>query len=351
MSFLQIRNLHKDLGEFRLKGVDLDLEKGKYLNIVGPTGAGKTILLECLVGFYSPDKGNILLEGEEITHKRPEKRNIGIVYQDYALMPHMDVYKNIAYGLHKKKIQDIPARVHEMAESLSITHLLHRKPQTLSGGEQQRVALARSLAVRPRLLLMDEPLSALDPTTKKSIRKMLRKVVFQVGTTVIHVTHDLDDVWTLADEAAVMREGLLEQKGTITEVLERPMTDFVADFVGGTVLDGTLIKRENGLSTVNVSGIELKSYDQGETGENVRVIIRPENIILAHSVPDKVSARNVLSCEIKEIEPENGLNIVRLISNGLELQVLITNNGLHDLDLKKGDKVFAMIKCVHVRLA
>ena len=351
MSFLQIHNLAKDLGEFKLKGISLELAREKYLTIIGPTGAGKTILLECLIGFYFPDKGNIFLDGREITREKPEKRHIGIVYQDYALMPHMDVYKNIAYGLRKSKKENIEPLVREIADSLEISHLLHRKPGTLSGGEQQRVALARSLVVRPQLLLMDEPLSALDPGTKKTIRSLLRQAVNKVGTTVIHVTHDMDDVWSLADEAAVLRNGYLEQKAEISEILQRPCTDFIAGFVGGTVLQGTVKENSSQLSKVEVQGSILKSADQAPKNENVRVIIRPENIILSRQVPDKVSARNVLSCKVQKIEPENGLNIVRIAAGNLQLKVLVTNNALHDLELSPGEDVYALIKCVHVRLA
>jgi len=351
MSFLEIRGLYKNLREFSLESISLDLEQGRYLTLVGPTGAGKTILLECIIGFYLPDRGSVTLNGEDITRKRPEKRNIGIVYQDYALMPHMNVYKNIAYGLRKKTKQKIPEKVQEISESLHIDHLLHRMPKTLSGGEQQRAALARSLVVRPRLLLMDEPLSALDPSTKKDLRRMLRRAIKKYGTTVIHVTHDMDDVWTLGDEAAVMHEGHIEQKGLLGDVLERPCTDFVAEFVGCTVLEGKVLSRENGLTEVDISGTRLISYDRAEPGEKIRAIIRPENIILSRTTPEKVSARNVLATRVLNIEPENGLNIVRLGCADLALNVIITNNGLHDLELRPGEEICAMIKCIHVRLA
>ena len=167
MSLLAIQDLHIDLGEFYLKGISLSLERGDYLVIIGPTGAGKTILLESIIGFWRPDRGRIYLEGRDITDEPPEKRRIGIVYQDYALLPNFSVFKNIAYGLKKRQKQGVGEKVQAMAASLRIDHLLHRRPATLSGGEQQRVALARALIVEPRLLLMDEPFSALDPQTRR----------------------------------------------------------------------------------------------------------------------------------------------------------------------------------------
>ncbi|ACV24967.1 ABC transporter related [Methanocaldococcus fervens AG86] len=179
MSFLEIKNLSIDLGEFKLIDVNLEIEKGDYLTIIGPTGSGKSILLETIAGFYKPKNGKIFLEGEDITNLPPEKRNMSIVYQDYVLFPHKTVFENIAYGL-KKKIKDkdkIKEEVNRISELLNISHLLHRKPGTLSGGEQQRTALARALVVKPKLLLMDEPFSALDVKTKENLRKLVKKAV------------------------------------------------------------------------------------------------------------------------------------------------------------------------------
>ncbi|ACV69103.1 ABC transporter ATP-binding protein [Desulfohalobium retbaense] len=351
MSFLEIRGLSKDLGEFSLKEVDLDLETGTYLAVIGPTGAGKTILLECLVGFYLPEAGHILLEGEDITRCRPEHRHIGIVYQDFALLPHMDVRRNIGYGLRRRlRGETLDNRVREMAEVLRIDHLLHRAPGTLSGGEKQRVALARSLIVKPRLLLMDEPFSALDPRTRRKLRRLLRRVIKETGTTVIHVTHDLDDVWSLADEVAFLRHGQLVQSGTVQEVMQRPRRRCVADFLGINLFHGQVRDRRDGVCRIQAGEMELVSTDRAQPGEEVRVAIRPEQVILAERCEGPVSTRNVLTCNVVDIFPENGVYLVELERGGSHLSAVVTYDALQDLRLAPGSAVTALIKSTHVAI-
>ena len=179
MSFLEVRDLCLDVGDFELSGIGLKAEKGDYLALIGPTGSGKSLLLETIIGFYGPEKGRIILEGKDITNFPPDMRQISIVYQDHVLFPHMDIFENIAYAL-RKKLRDkkqIEAEVKQIAGVLGIGELLHRKPATLSGGEKQRAAIARSLVVRPKLLLLDEPFSALDARTKEKLREMLKKAI------------------------------------------------------------------------------------------------------------------------------------------------------------------------------
>lgn len=195
MSFLRVQDISIRLGIFHLNNVSLELEKDEYVAVIGPTGAGKTILLECIIGFYRPDSGNIFLEGRNITDERPENRRIGIVYQDYALLPNLTVFDNIAYGL-KKYIKDrdlVRERVEAMAESLHISHIMGRHPETLSGGEQQRVALARSLVVEPKLLLMDEPFSALDAMTREKLQAQLLKDRLKTPLPYVLVTHSIEE--------------------------------------------------------------------------------------------------------------------------------------------------------------
>ena len=245
MDFLEIEDLSIDLGEFKLVDVNLKVKKGDYLTIIGPTGSGKSILLETIAGFYKPKKGRVYLDGEDITDLPPEKRNMSIVYQDYVLFPHKTVFDNIAYGL-KKKIKDkdkIKEEITQIVEVLNISHLLHRTPDTLSGGEQQRVALARALVVKPKLLLMDEPFSALDVKTKENLRRLVKKAIKEYETTVLHVTHDFDDVWSLANRVAVMKNGRILQEGEVNEIFYKPSINFVAEFVGTNVLDGEVIDK------------------------------------------------------------------------------------------------------------
>ncbi len=352
MSFLEVRDLHIALGDFQLRGITLDLEQGDYSCIIGPTGAGKTILLECLIGFYRPDRGRLVLEGRDITGMAPEKREIGIVYQDYALMPHMNVFENIDYGLRKKE-PDKSVReqaIREMTASLHINHLLEREPTTLSGGEQQRVALARSLVVRPKLLLMDEPFSALDPGTRRSMRRMMREVIGRYGTTVIHITHDLDDAWSLADKVAFFRDGELNQFGGLDEIFHRPANRFIADFVGVTLLDGVVLDCSDGATTVKVDGFALESLDEAEAGAKVRVAVRPENIIVTKELPRYISTQNRIEAELEEMDTECNRCVLTLRAGKTRISVLVTNNALEQMEVTPGDKVYALIKSANVSL-
>ncbi|RLG70326.1 MAG: hypothetical protein DRO11_06430, partial [Methanobacteriota archaeon] len=205
---LQIEDLWVDLAEFRLCEVNLDIAAGEYFVILGPTGAGKTVLLETIAGLHRPLRGRIVLAGQDITHAPPERRNIGFVYQDYALFPHLNVAQNIAFGLKLRGMgrSDVEERVAAISELLRIQHLLHRMPEALSGGEAQRVALARALVIEPELLLLDEPLSALDPETREALQQELGQIHQKLGTTTIHVTHNFEEAVALGDRIAVLRE-------------------------------------------------------------------------------------------------------------------------------------------------
>lgn len=350
MSFLSVRDLHIDLGEFYLQGVSFDLDRGDYLTIIGPTGAGKTILLESIIGFWPPDKGDIYLGGQTITKELPENRNIGIVYQDYALLPHFTVYKNIEYGLKKKDPRGMKQKIVEIAEALSIDHLLHRKPATLSGGEQQRVALARALVVEPRMLLMDEPFAALDPQTRRDTRILLKKIMSRQNTTAIHVTHDLNDAWALADKVAVIRDGLLAQFGSLEEVFKRPRTPFVADFVGATLLEGAVVGHDHGLSVINVNGFNMRTIDNVDIGTKVKLALRPEDIIVATRPPQDTSVQNNIRTTVYSILYEGKTSLLSLTAGKTSFTVLVTNQSLERLGLSPGDTVYAMIKSSSVRV-
>ena len=350
MTLLEIEDLHINLGEFYLKGVSFALEKGDYLNIIGPTGAGKTILLESIIGFWAPDQGRIFVEGEDITNELPERRRIGIVYQDYALLPHFTVFKNIAYGLKKIQRHGIDEKVKAISSSLHIDHLLHRKPDTLSGGEQQRVALARALVVEPRLLLMDEPFSALDPQTRKEARRLLKRAIRERGTTVIHITHDLADAWALADKIAVLRDGKLIQFGAMQEVFHRPVSQFIAEFVGANILDGRVTQSKGGTSVVSVNGFNLISRDEAQVGMDVRVAIRPENVVVVKDPRARESRQNMLEAKLTEIVNEGNTCLLHLKSKQTLIKVLVANNALERLALAEGDQLYALIRQDNVRL-
>jgi len=233
---IKINNLSIHLPDFAVEDVSLAIEPGEFFILLGPTGAGKSLILEALAGLVPITEGSLHLHGEEITHLPPEKRHLAIVYQDGALFPHLTVEENIAFGLRyqKKEAGDPHAQVHDLMDRLGITHLKKRKPRTLSGGEKQRTALARALAVKPDILLLDEPLSALDPTTRKEISRLLKTLHQEKKMTCLMVTHDFDEARYLGQSMAVIRDGRIEQSGPVHTLFHHPKTPFVARFLGAS---------------------------------------------------------------------------------------------------------------------
>jgi ABC-type sugar transport system ATPase subunit len=241
---IRLENLRLKAGEFAMHIQDLALRDGEFLVILGPTGSGKTVLLETVAGLRRPEEGRVWFGDRDVTLDAPERRRVGFVYQDYALFPHLTVARNIGFGLHVRKDREPPAddtksrkatvseRVGELAGMLGIAPLLERYPEGLSGGEKQRVALARALAIRPEVLLLDEPLSALDRQTREALRGLLKRVHGEFGATVMHVTHDLDEALALADRLAVLIDGEVRQVGLPDEVVRYPADSDVARLLG-----------------------------------------------------------------------------------------------------------------------
>ncbi len=345
---ITIEDLHIDLGEFALRGIDLEVEDGDYLMILGPTGAGKTILLETIAGIYEPDRGRICLDGEDITGISPKNRYLGMVYQDYLLFPHLTVEENILFGLRARKVKKDEAarRAKELARMLGVFHLLHRRPDTLSGGEQQRVAIARALAVKPKVLLLDEPLSALDPETRASLREELRRIREATDTIMVHVTHSLDEAFLLGNRMAIMDAGRIVQVGEVGEVFKRPNSRFVADFVGITNIFKGFSSRENGLSSIAVNGNRLVSAALAEG--DVYTTIRPESILLSLD-PIRSSARNMFRGRIARIMDEGGIVKVE-VDAGMRLVAAITRYSFDDMKLDRGREVFLAFKATDVHV-
>ncbi len=349
--FLELENLSIDLGEFKLSGVSLGVEEGDYVVVIGPTGSGKTVLIETINGFYTPERGRILMCGKDITSLPPEERGISVVYQDYVLFPHMSVYDNIAYGL-RKRLKDehrIEMKVKEVAEVLRIDHLFERIPTTLSGGEMQRVALARALVVRPRLLLMDEPFSALDVRTKEKLRKLVKSAIRTYNATVLHITHDFDDVFGLATKVAVMKDGKVLQVGEPEEVFSKPLGDFVADFVGTNVLRCKVEEVRDGMTILSCSGVRLYSLDSACLGEDVDVSIRPENIIVAREMVSS-SAKNSFRGKVTEVVESGHLVWLSLSIGGVSLKVVITPNSRDLLGIEAEKELYVLFKAASVRI-
>jgi ABC-type sugar transport system ATPase subunit len=231
---LRLEDIGLQLGGFRLCSINLHIRTGEYRVLLGPTGTGKTVLLETIAGLHFPDQGKLYLKGKERTRTAPEKRHLGIVYQDYALFPHLTIFQNMAFGLKMRGTsqKDIKQDVLQTAIFLGIDHLLKRLPKNLSGGERQRAALARALVLRPAMLLLDEPLSAVDRLTGDHLRDELKRIHRELGMTILHITHNLQEAFFLADSMAVMHNGRILQQGTPGEISQKPTTRFVAELMG-----------------------------------------------------------------------------------------------------------------------
>ncbi len=281
---LELRDLSLRLGVFEVRDVTLELQEGDYFVLLGPTGAGKSVLLECIAGLLRARRGSVLLEGVCIDALPPERRRMAYLPQDYALFPHLDVAGNIAFGMRLRRHTraQIAAKVAELASLLGITHLLERSPVKLSGGEQQRVALARALAIEPRVLLLDEPLSALDERMREQLAVELRRLHEQLGTTTIHVSHSFEETLALADRVGVIHQGRLRQVGTPQDVFRRPASAFVAEFVRSENILAGRARREGGGLRVRVGGLEVRVAD-GPEGE-VLLVVRPEDVLLSPGV-------------------------------------------------------------------
>ncbi len=264
-----------------LKSVDLDIFDGEFLTILGPSGCGKTTLLRTLAGFEQPTKGDVLLDGKSITNVPPNERPMAMVFQSYALFPHLTVYDNIAYGLKIAKVskEEITERVEVVLSIMDLVGLGDRLPTQLSGGQQQRVALARSVVVRPRVLLFDEPLSNLDARLRDQMRSELRRIQRQLGVTSVYVTHDQTEAMAMSDRIVVMSEGHIEQVGNPQEIYRQPESLFVADFIGkANVLPALITGRVGQQAHVELLGTSVAVDVSGDAGTGITMVVRPEDV-------------------------------------------------------------------------
>ncbi|OAA27115.1 hypothetical protein AT15_05335 [Kosmotoga arenicorallina S304] len=290
MSDIVIKNLTKKFDQtVAVKDLSISIEKGQLVSLLGPSGCGKTTLLRMIAGFEKQTVGDIYIRGRLINDVPPQRRNIGIVFQDYAVFPTMTVKDNIAYGLKIKKMKkdEIEKKVAEYIKIVGLTGYEKRLPSQLSGGQQQRVALARALIINPDVLLLDEPLSNLDAALRLKIRKEIRKIQQQLGITAVFVTHDQEEAMSISDKIFVMRKGELMQSGTPQEIYLNPQNDFVASFIGrSNVVYGEVKSVKDSKVFLYVNGIEFKASKNGEAvkpGDKVWVSIRPQRIHLGKS--------------------------------------------------------------------
>jgi putative spermidine/putrescine transport system ATP-binding protein len=302
MTHLALRNISKNFGDFvAVRDFNLNVKKGEFVSFLGPSGCGKTTTLRMIAGFEIPSAGTISLESLDITEKAPNQRNVGMVFQSYALFPNMTVAQNIGFGLQvrKEKESDIKDRVNEMLSIIHMEEKANSYPYQLSGGQMQRVALARALAIRPEVLLLDEPLSALDAKIRISLRAEIRSIQQRLGITAIYVTHDQEEALSLSDRIVVMNSGEMEQVGTPFEIYNFPTTRFVANFVGSlNTAEAEIIDPSKG--ALDMDGIRLESTNdfKGKSkGDKVTVAIRPERL----SFLSEGKKENVFDAKVENI--------------------------------------------------
>lgn len=284
MTSLEIQKIDKFYGVHQaLFDVSLSIGAGEFVTLLGPSGSGKTTLLKILAGFETVSKGEIRLGGRDITELKPEARNFGLVFQGYALFPHMTVRENIAYPLKVRRMarDAVEARVKEMLDLVQLARFIDRKPSELSGGQQQRVALARALAFKPEVLLLDEPMSALDKKLRVDLQEELRQIHQSLGTTFINVTHDQEEAMHMSDRIAVMNHGRIEQFDTAFSLYRHPGTRFVADFIGkSNIFSGELTREGEGSAIFRAEGLELRLDPEGRASGAADLMIRPEDLAL-----------------------------------------------------------------------
>ncbi len=343
---IEIETLRIELPGFALQDIELSIQDEEFFTLLGPTGAGKTLVLEAIAGIVPITSGRIRVKGRDITDLPPEQRGIGIVYQDYALFPHLSVLENITYGLryHKTDSHSSGQWVKWLMERLGLHPLARRSIYHLSGGEKQRVALARALAVNPSVLLLDEPLSALDPNFREEIRDVLKKLHQEVGITFLMVTHDFAEVLFLGQRTAILNRGIIEQVGPVSEVFQRPATPFAAEFVGMKNVFPAVFKETRAM----VDDLELHLQDPPESHKRY-VAIRAEDIVIEK---EKLSGNglNVFQGKVLEVIDRGLYHEVSVSAGKIIFRAILTKSALFEIKLREGKEVHIAIRssAIHV---
>jgi molybdopterin-binding protein len=345
---LEVKDISKRFVDFCLEDVSFTVEDGDYFILLGESGAGKSMVLETIAGLVGPDTGTILLDGRDITTEKIQNRKIGLVFQDHAVFPHLTVGDNIAYSLHGTRLskEEKNKKVQAVANELGIGELLKRKPNTLSGGELQRVALGRTLIQQPSILLLDEPLSSLDTRLKSDLRRLLRDI-HRKGQTIIHVTHDYEEALSLGTKIAVIHDGKIIQSGTPADVFHHPKSEFIAHFIGVKNFFATKLVTENQCTFAHTcNNLAIRIVTDMRDGEGF-ILIRGEDILLS-ALPVETSATNNFMGTVVEIVPNAG-GIDVTIDAGIELHALITRESFDKLGLKSGRTCWVHFKATAVR--
>ncbi len=340
---LAIEKISLRLGQFELNRVSFEVEKGEYFVLLGMSGSGKSVLLQVIAGLIPAGEGGVFLNGREITGEKVQKRGVGLVFQDAALFPNMNVYENIAYPLKARKRgrREIEKEVHELARLTGVDQLLKRSTVNLSGGEKQRVALARALALKPECLLLDEPLSSLDAQLRHELRSLLRKLNHN-GQTIIHVTHDYEEAVLLAQRIGVIEGGTVVQQGTPSEVFQHPRSEFVARFTGirnffsGTLLDGAGTSRK-----FRINDIEFFLLSDEPPGEGF-IVVRAEDIILSESMARSSAVNNFRGVVTERIPARMGTEVV--VDIGIRMAVVLSDESAGSLGLEEGREIWISFK-------
>jgi len=332
---IRVEDLHVKVPGFQLSSIHLESGESDVFALIGPTGSGKSLLLEAVTGLMPIARGRVFIDGREVTGFPPEKRNLGLVYQDHALFPHLSVRDNILYGARCRKLdRDVTrARFERFVERLDLGHLLDRSPVRLSGGEKQRAALARALMLQPRALLLDEPISSLDPVFRDSVRDLLRSLHRELHIPFILVSHNFSEVHYLASKGAILRKGRIEQSGSIEELFERPGTPFAAQFVGMQ----NLWQCTFGDGCARVGGLSLQVSRPGLKPGEFTLALRPEDIVLATG--EDPDYENRFSCRIATMDCRGFYFRVLLEVGAVPFYAFWMRDVIHRNNLKPGDRV------------
>jgi spermidine/putrescine transport system ATP-binding protein len=293
---LVIKNLTKRFGEFlAVDDLSIMVPEGSFFALLGPSGCGKTTTLRMVAGLEEPTSGSMWIGNTDITQMRPYERPVNTVFQNYALFPHLTIFENVAFGLRRRGVKDVKEQVDKVLHLVELSHVAERKPSQLSGGQQQRIAVARAIVNKPALLLLDEPLGALDLKLRRQMQIELKWLQTEIGLTFVHVTHDQEEAMTMADTIAVMNEGVIEQMGSPAELYDNPKTSFVANFLGqSNLIPGMIVDRDGDFNVVDIHGLKLKVLKSRTHAVNSSVLfaIRPEKLRI--ETEGKTPSGNVL---------------------------------------------------------